>query len=84
MEPVEATRQTLAGAIAARLEKLRSEGEGQTQAQLAELLGITQSKVSQLLRQDTTRFSIDRLIRVASDLDLVVRVSVTRPYTRHE
>jgi predicted XRE-type DNA-binding protein len=80
----EAIREQLAVAIAARLRKMHEPAERLVipQSELAEELSLTQSKVSQLLRADTTGFSIDRLIDIAGRVGLVVRVSVTRPYTR--
>ena len=80
----EAARSALASAIAARLERFsRPAGsDAVTQSDLAEQLELTQSRISRLLRADTEHFSIDRLIDIAERLDLNVRVSVTRPYTR--
>jgi predicted XRE-type DNA-binding protein len=81
---IDAIREQLAAAIAARLQKMREPAERVVvpQAEIAEELALTQPKVSQLLRADVTGFSIDRLIDIAGRVGLVVRVSVTRPYNR--
>lgn len=79
----ETIRKQLAQAIATRLEHLRTaDDEELKQQELADQVGLTQSKVSQLLRADTTHFSIERLMDIAERLDLTVRATVTRPYAR--
>ena len=79
----ETVRKQLAQAIAARLEHLRTaDDEERKQQELADEVGLTQSKVSQLLRADTTHFSLERLMDIAERLDLTVRATVTRPYAR--
>ena len=79
----ETIRKQLAQAIAARLEHIRTaDGELLKQEELAGEVGLTQSKVSQLLRADTTHFSLERLMDIAERLDLNVNATVTRPYTR--
>ena len=79
----ETVRKQLAQAIAARLEHLRTaDDEERKQQELADQVGLTQSKVSQLLRADTTHFSLERLMGIAERLDLTVRATVTRPYAR--
>lgn len=79
----EIVRKQLAQAIAARLEYLRTaDDEERKQQELADEVGLTQSKVSQLLRADTTHFSLERLMDIAERLDLTVRATVTRPYGR--
>ena len=79
----EIIRKQLAQAIAARLEHIRTaDGELLKQEQLAAEVGLTQSKISQLLRADTTHFSLERLMDIAERLDLNVNATVTRPYTR--
>lgn len=76
-------RKQLADAIAVRLEYLRTaDDEIRRQSDLADEIGLTQSKVSQLLRGDTTHFSLERLMDIAESLDLTVRATVTRPYGR--
>lgn len=79
----DAARAQLAGAIAHRLEAMRSPPDERpvSQATLAEILGLTQSRISQLLRGDTAHYSLERLMDIASQIGLTVRVSVTRPYT---
>ncbi len=79
----ETVRKQLAQAIATRLEHLRTaDDEQRKQQELADEVGLTQSKVSQLLRADTTHFSLERLMDIAERLDLTVRATVTRPYAR--
>lgn len=79
----ESVRHQLAEAIAHRLEAMRSSPDERpvSQATLAEILGLTQSRISQLLRGDTAHYSLERLMDIAVQLGLTVRVSVTRPYT---
>ncbi len=52
-----------------------------TQVQAAEVLGVTQPKVSALLHGRLEGFSMDRLVRFLSALDQDVKISV-RPKTR--
>jgi predicted XRE-type DNA-binding protein len=52
------------------------EKRGLTQMQSAEVLGITQPKVSALLRGRLDGFSMDRLVRFLNSLDQDVRISV--------
>jgi predicted XRE-type DNA-binding protein len=52
------------------------EEQGLTQAQAAELLGITQPDVSDLVRGKLTRFSRERLERFLNALDFEVRIQV--------
>lgn len=79
----ETIRKQLAQAIATRLEHLRTaDDEELKQQELADQVGLTQSKVSQLLRADTTHFSLERLMDIAERLDLTVRATVTRPYNQ--
>lgn len=75
-------RAQLAQAIAHRLGLMRNPPDERPvpQARLAEALGLTQSRISQLLRGDTGHFSLERLIDIATRLELTVRVSITRPY----
>ena len=49
---------------------------GLTQIQAAEVLGITQPKISALLRGRLDGFSMDRLVRFLISLDQDVRISV--------
>jgi len=72
-------RRQVAAAIAARLNWIQ-QSEKMKQAGLGEMLGLSQSKVSELLRANTEVFSLDKLVDLASLAGLTVRVSVTRPY----
>ena len=80
----DAVRAQLADAIANRLEAMRAPPDERriSQATLAEILGLTQSRISQLLQGNTAHYSLERLIGIATQLGLTVRVSVTRPYSR--
>ncbi|MFM9970094.1 MAG: XRE family transcriptional regulator [Burkholderiales bacterium] len=74
-------RKQLAQAISARLEQIRTANDEELkQQQIADEAGLTQSKVSQLIREDTTHFSLERLMDIAERLELTVRATVTRPY----
>jgi predicted XRE-type DNA-binding protein len=57
------------------------EKRGLTQIRAAELLGITQPKISALLRGRLDGFSMDRLVRFLNALGQDVRISV-RPKMR--
>jgi len=72
-------RKQVAATTAARLKWIQQTGE-MKQARLGEMLGLSQSKVSELLRANTEVFSLDKLIDLAALAGLTVRVSVTRPY----
>ncbi len=77
-------REQLADAITHRLEAMRNPPNERPvpQSRIAEALGLTQSRISRLLRGDTAHFSLERLIDIAARLELTVRISVTRPYSR--
>lgn len=64
-------RSTLMIALRKRLTAL-----GATQAQAARLFGVSQPRVSDLLRGKIDRFSVDTLIRMLGQLGAEVRVSV--------
>ena len=53
------------------------ESKGVTQAEIAQLAGVDQSKVSKLLRGITDGFSSDRLLRILTrldqDVDIIIR-----------
>jgi predicted XRE-type DNA-binding protein len=51
------------------------EGEGLTQAEAARLLGVTQPRVSALMRGKIDLFSIDTLVKMLSRMG--IRVTVT-------
>jgi predicted XRE-type DNA-binding protein len=53
-----------------------------TQTAAAELLGITQPKVSALLSGRLDGFSTDRLIRFLNALGCDVRITVSKPHPR--
>ena len=73
-------RRQVAAATAARLKWIQQSEVEMKQAQLGEMLGLSQSKVSELLRANTDVFSLDKLVDLAALAGLTVRVSVTRPY----
>lgn len=64
-------RSTLIIALRKRLTAL-----GTTQAQAARLFGVSQPRVSDLLRGKIDRFSVDTLIKMLGRLGAEVRVSV--------
>jgi predicted XRE-type DNA-binding protein len=66
----------LAKAELARLIRKNLEARGLTQVQAAELLGITQPDVSDLVRGKLARFSMSRLERFLNRLDLEIRILV--------
>ena len=53
-----------------------------SQRELAVMLGITQARLNALLTGKLEQFSVDALIALAMKLELNVRVTVTRPYSR--
>lgn len=55
-----------------------------TQAAAGKLLGITQPKVSALLKGRLDGFSTERLIRFLNALGCDVRISVSRPHPRKQ
>jgi predicted XRE-type DNA-binding protein len=54
------------------------EAQGFTQAAAAELLGVTQPRVSDLMRGKIDRFSVDSLIEMIGHAGACVSVVVTR------
>lgn len=70
-----ALREQLIDAIAARIKRL-----GLSRAQAAEMLGITEPRLSLLVHGHTELFSLDALVKLAVGLNLNVRLRVTRPY----
>ena len=50
-----------------------------TQAEAARRLGVTQPRMSDLLRGRIDKFSLDALVNLASQAGLAVRVEVIRP-----
>ena len=55
---------------------------GLTQAQAAKLLGVTQPRVSDLVRGKIELFSIDALVEMLARLGVKTRILVTRPRRR--
>ena len=66
----------LAKAELARLIRKNLEARDLTQAEAAELLGITQPDVSDLVRGKLARFSMTRLEKFLNRLDLEIRILV--------
>jgi predicted XRE-type DNA-binding protein len=66
----------LAKAELARVIRREIRGRKLTQTQAAELLGITQPDVSDLVRGKLGRFSMERLERFLNALDMEVRIQV--------
>ena len=58
------------------------EGEGLTETQKAETLGITRARLHALKNRQVEQFSLDALVALAMRLGLTVRMSMTRPYER--
>ncbi len=54
--------------------------EALTLRQAAEMLGVSHPRIADLLARRAERFSLDRLVRLAEQLGLVVRIRATRPY----
>jgi predicted XRE-type DNA-binding protein len=66
----------LAKAELARVIRREIRERGLTQVRAAELLGITQPDVSDLVRGKLARFSMERLERFLNALDMEVRIQV--------
>ena len=66
----------LAKAELARLIRKNLEARDLTQTEAAELLGITQPDVSDLVRGKLARFSMSRLEKFLNRLDLEIRIQV--------
>jgi predicted XRE-type DNA-binding protein len=64
--------------LAAKVDALLSGLPG-TQKQIGQRLGLGQSEVSDLMRGNYGRFSIDRLLRILTRLGCKVDVKVTAP-----
>jgi predicted XRE-type DNA-binding protein len=75
--PQEAEHLKLRSDLMIRLSKL-IEARGLTQAQAAELFGVTQPRVSDLVRGKIDRFSIDTLIAMLGHGGLKVQIVVGR------
>lgn len=74
-ETEEATNLQLRSTLMIQLRK-RLTALGATQAQSARLLGVSQPRVSDLLRGKIDRFSVDTLIKLLGKTGAEVRVSV--------
>ena len=74
-DPVFTMRKQTLATIRARL-KLYDMKKGE----LAEELGLSRSRLHQLLTGSAQAFSLEALIRIAMDTGLTVRLRVTRPY----
>lgn len=64
--------------LAAKVDALLSDLEG-TQKEIGRKLGLGQSEVSDLMRGNYGRFSIDRLLRILTKLGCKVDLKVTAP-----
>jgi predicted XRE-type DNA-binding protein len=78
-KPAQALKQQLLKAVQIRIERVRAK-EGLTQAQAAEMLGMTQPRLSALVQGHLELFSLEALIDIAAKLGLSVRLSIARPY----
>jgi predicted XRE-type DNA-binding protein len=58
------------------------DGEGMTETEKAESLGITRARLYALKNRRVEQFSLDALVELAMRLGLTVRMSMTRPYER--
>jgi predicted XRE-type DNA-binding protein len=73
----EATNLKLRSDLMIRLSKL-IDARGLTQAQAAELFGVTQPRVSDLVRGKIDRFSIDTLIAMLGHAGVAVQIVLGR------
>ena len=76
-DPVLAMRKQTLAAIRARLKHYDMK-----QGELAEELGLSRSRLHQLQNGSAQAFSLEALVRIATQADLTVRLSVTRPYAQ--
>jgi len=58
------------------------DGEGMTETERAQMLGITRARLHALKHRRVEQFSLDALVGLAMRLGLTVRMSMTRPYVR--
>ena len=77
--PAQLLKQELLKSVQSRIGRVRAK-EGLTQAQAAEMLGMTQPRLSALVQGHLELFSLEALIEVASKLGLTVRLNISRPY----
>jgi predicted XRE-type DNA-binding protein len=78
-KPGQLLKQELLKSVQGRIDRVRAR-EGLTQAQAAEMLGMTQPRLSALVQGHLELFSLEALIEVASKLGLTVRLNISRPY----
>jgi predicted XRE-type DNA-binding protein len=78
-KPAQLLKQQLLKAVQGRIEKVRAR-DGLTQAQAAEMLGMTQPRLSALVQGHLELFSLEALIDIAAKLGLTVRLNIARPY----
>jgi predicted XRE-type DNA-binding protein len=76
-DPVLALRKQTLAAIRSRLETFEM-----SKSELAEFLGLSRSRLHQLLTGTAQAFNLEALVRIAIQADLTVRLSVTRPYSQ--
>jgi predicted XRE-type DNA-binding protein len=76
-DPVLAMRKQTLAAIRARLKHYEMK-----QGELAEYLGLSRSRLHQLVNGTVQAFSLEALVRIAHQADLTVRLTVTRPYAQ--
>lgn len=81
-DPILVLRKQAIAAIKTRLARLAEQygDEPMTQTELAEMLGLTRSRLNLLLREKATEFTLEALLRIALSADLSVRLKLTRPY----
>lgn len=72
--PAEAENLRLRSELMIRLEKL-IDSRGLTQREAAKVLGVTQPRISDLIRGKIDRFSIDSLVEMLGRAGLEVRIS---------
>lgn len=72
------SEERLAKALLSRLISKEIERRGITQVQAAELLGCAQSDVSNLVRGNVSKFSIERIARFLTTLGHDVEIHVTQ------
>lgn len=77
VDPVFALRKQVLAAVRARLGRFDMK-----QTEMAEYLGLSRSRLHQLLTGSPQAFSLEALVRIAIQADLTVRLSVTRPYAQ--
>lgn len=83
VDPILALRKQAIAAIKTRLAHLAEQAgdEPRTQAEVADSLGLTRSRLDLLMKERATEFSLEALLRIALHADLTVRLKLTRPYS---